>query len=39
MARTHGDRVTEPVDSRQYQDRMAATGVDTVTDSMLVLQP
>lgn len=31
----HGDRVSEPVDSRQYQDRMAATGVDTVTDSMV----
>ena len=31
----HGDRVAEPVDSRQYQDRMAAIGVDTVTDSMV----
>ncbi|TDO47109.1 hypothetical protein EV651_125103 [Kribbella sp. VKM Ac-2571] len=31
----HGDRTTEPVDSRQYQDRMAAIGVDTVTDSMI----
>lgn len=31
----HGDRVTELVDSRQYQDWMAAIGVDTVTDSMV----
>jgi dienelactone hydrolase len=31
----HGDRVAEPVDSRQYQDRMAAIGVDTVTDGMV----
>jgi dienelactone hydrolase len=31
----HGDRVSEPVDSRQYQERMAAVGVETVTDSMV----
>jgi dienelactone hydrolase len=31
----HGDRLTEPLDSRQYQQQMAATGVDTVTDSMV----
>ena len=31
----HGDRTTEPVDSRPYQDRMAAIGVDTVIDSMI----
>lgn len=31
----HGDRVAEPVDSRQYQNQMALTGVDTVTDNMV----
>jgi dienelactone hydrolase len=31
----HGDRVAEPLDSSQYQSRMAALGVDTVTDAMV----
>jgi hypothetical protein len=33
--RHHGDRVAEPVDSRQHQNRMAAIGVDKVTDGMV----
>ena len=31
----HGDRVPEPLDRRQYQERMAAMGVDKVTDGMV----
>ncbi len=31
----HGDRLTEPLDTAQYRQQMAATGVDTVTDNML----
>ena len=31
----HGDRVTEPLDRRQYQAMMAAAGVDKVTDGMV----
>ncbi|RZT14712.1 dienelactone hydrolase [Kribbella sp. VKM Ac-2569] len=29
----HGDRATEPADGPPYQERMAAVGIDTVTDS------
>ena len=31
----HGDRVSEQLDRRQYQERMAAMGVDKVTDGMV----
>jgi dienelactone hydrolase len=31
----HGDRVTEQLDRRQNQERMAALGVDKVTDGMV----
>jgi len=31
----HGDRVREQLDRRQYQERMAAMGVDKVTDGMV----
>jgi dienelactone hydrolase len=31
----HGDRVSEQLDRRQYQERMAAIGVDKVTDGMV----
>jgi dienelactone hydrolase len=31
----HGDRVTEQMDRRQYQERLAAVGVDKVTDGMV----
>jgi dienelactone hydrolase len=31
----HGDRVAEKIDRRQYQERMAAMGVDKVTDAMV----
>jgi len=31
----HGDRVPEQLDRRQYQERMAALGVDKVTDGMV----
>jgi dienelactone hydrolase len=31
----HGDRVPEQLDRRQYQERMAAIGVDKVTDGMV----
>jgi dienelactone hydrolase len=31
----HGDRVPEQLDRRQYQERMAAMGVDKVTDGMV----
>jgi dienelactone hydrolase len=31
----HGDRVTEQLDRRQNQERMAAMGVDKVTDGMV----
>lgn len=31
----HGDRVSAQLDRRQYQERMAAVGVDTVTDGMV----
>jgi dienelactone hydrolase len=31
----HGDRVPAPLDRRQYQERMAAMGVDKVTDGMV----
>jgi dienelactone hydrolase len=31
----HGDRVPEQLDRRQYQERMAAAGVDKVTDGMV----
>jgi dienelactone hydrolase len=31
----HGDRVSEPLDRRQYQERLAAAGVEKVTDGMV----
>jgi dienelactone hydrolase len=31
----HGDRIAEQLDRRQYQERMAAAGVDKVTDGMV----
>lgn len=31
----HGDRVPEPLDSREYQQRLAASGVDVITDRMV----
>jgi dienelactone hydrolase len=31
----HGDRVSEKLDRRQYQERMAALGVEKVTDGMV----
>jgi dienelactone hydrolase len=31
----HGDRVSTPLEPRQYQERMAATGIDKVTDGMI----
>src|SRR5262245_63918478 len=31
----HGDRVPEKLDRRQYQERMAALGVEKVTNSMV----
>jgi dienelactone hydrolase len=31
----HGDRVAAPLERRQYQERMAAVGVDKVTDGMV----
>lgn len=31
----HGDRVPEPVGAREYQERMAAVGIEQVTDSMV----
>ena len=31
----HGDRVAEQLDRRQYQERLAAMGVDKVTDGMV----
>ena len=31
----HGDRVTAPLEPHQYQERMAAMGVDKVTDGVL----
>ena len=31
----HGDRVATPLEPRQYQQRMAAVGVDKVTDGMI----
>src|SRR5262245_37230310 len=31
----HGDRVSAPLDRREYQERMAAMGVDKVTDGMV----
>jgi dienelactone hydrolase len=31
----HGDRVAEKLDRRQYQEMMAAAGVDNVTDGMV----
>jgi dienelactone hydrolase len=31
----HGERAPEPLDRRQYQERMAAVGVDKVADAMV----
>lgn len=31
----HGNRVPEPLDSREYQQRMAVSGVDVITDGMV----